>query len=304
MRSFIQSEDTHPKDRVFLFPAKVTKVCYKIKEDGRLYIDIRTDKDVYIHELEKETYLKLPVHVYCKNIAVGDIVHVFINNLSDMGYVSDKSYFSYQINYFNENNRLDIAVENIKVCPVCNNPLHHDTNTNKVYCLNNDCIAKLIFTIRRYLLIATNLVWEFEELAIINKLVTIGRVKSLTDIYTLTLEELESLPNWFNNKERNVANTVYKKINQTRGTVTVYNFLNSLNIPRNSGWKLDKSSIDKLYLSMPDFVESIGSTDSKENKKLDLCMSKSTKEAFKYYFSIDKNLSSIIALEDQNVFDS
>ena len=275
MRSFIYEHLPRANSAIHLFSARVIKACYKIKDTGELYLDIHTNKDAYIRDIERSTNTQLLTKLHNDTIASGDIVAIYISNLSGDNFVNKNSTFEWEVIEFNDKNRIEVdTTDEISYCPVCGSFLHIESGTNKLYCLNNDCLAKLIFTIRKFLILATHEQWNFEELIIFNKLVTMGRIKSLSDIYTITLDELESFNSvWYSGKEKNIAISLYKKINQTRGTITVYNFLNSINIPRNIGWKLNKQPIDKYIPTIADFLDIISESTPNSSKILEMCMS-------------------------------
>ena len=295
--------NTKPNNLVHLFLATVIKVNYKINKDGKVYLDICTNKDHYIRDLERPLDDKLPFYILNKDIAIGDKINVYIQCNTET--INKNACFVIDVVDPQPKNRKAFHTDQTTLthCPVCGEKLYQDNND--LYCINNDCMAKLIFSIRRFLQIASPQVhWRLEELTVFGRLVTLGRIRSISDIYTLTENELTSSDLWIEHNRVFLGREVYKKINQTRGTVTVFNYLKSLNLPKHIHWKLNKDDIDRLFLSMADFLELIGDDNPRSFQKLRTCLDVEVINLLKNYFSQDKVLETIIKLNDECVFDS
>ena len=275
-----------------LFDLVVIQACHKLDEHGKLSISIKTNKDHYLRDIYRDLP-NLKNIIDSDSIGKGDKISIYYNQNSNGNCLVWHVY--------NKNTTVQrIHPNNITTltCPVCGEPLYL-TNKN-YYCRNSDCMAKLIYTIRRFLQIATYEQWDMEELAIFNKLVTLGRVKSLSDIYTLSIEELLSITDT-NSREREVSVRVYTKINQSRGTIPLYKYLLSIISPYTKEVVLIEDTLEKSFEDISDFVKALGEND---NPKINKCMNKYTRELLEEYFSIDSNISCLIKLIEENVFDS
>lgn len=291
--------------KILLFEAVVIKVGHRINDQGEVYLNIQTNKDIYLIDIDKSTNQTLDVSITEATIGVGDTVQIYLATTGE--YPKQKHFLLWDVPTIKEKrDRLNLNFLNeVSDCPVCGEHLLFDRSTHKSYCINGNCPARLIFSIRKFLQVAApSIKWELDELLVFNKLVTMGRIKSLPDIYTLTVEELTSLGVWFSYKEKEVGYSVYNKINKTRGTVTVYNYLNSLNVHKGSDWRLDKKEIDKKFESMADFIDAIGEELDTSMHKLKQCMSRETILTLRSYFIQDNALECVLRLAEEQVFDS
>lgn len=277
-------------DIQFLFNATVIKACYTISDEGYVNVTVKTNMDHYIRDIQREIPgIKI---IYPDTVGQNDILNIYTDSKYNAVYM--------QVAQQGSDNRLDTKKSSLTHCPVCGELLLR-MNNNSVVCLNSVCPAKLIVSIRKYLCVATYLNWKPEELIVFNKLVTVGRVKCIADIYKVSLKELESLdPCWFSYKEKDAIYSVYSKINRTRGTVSIYNYLKSLMLPNTNCLEINEKALNKLDLSISTFLELLANT---EDNKLSKCMSKSTIDTLRVYFNVDSNLDNLLKLVEEDVFD-
>lgn len=276
--------------------ATVLKITRMINDQGELIINIVTDMDYMFKSMCNLTGNSKIDHVYNTSyMRIGDVYKVILQENNTY----DKLYWVWVPHFTNEKEeRLNIDASKEHTCPVCGEDL--TPLDGKKYCVNNQCPSQLRMSIRRYLQKATQCVWTVEEIITFDKLVTIGRVKYISDIYTLTAKEINSLEPYFSWSEINVGEEIVSKINSTRGTITLFNFLNSLCVPKPEGYILKKDAIDKLE-NISVFLNILSEFDTHEYSKY---MSSVTAHILRNYFNRDSTIYYINKLIDEQVFDS
>ena len=283
------------------FTANVIDAYYKIDQTGQLSVCYRTDMDHYIKQIEKDLGYNLvrvlrPANEFLDICAGDEVKLVFNENESDKIL---SIYLQKKATPKPGHSRISFDL-NIEKCPVCGSVLTLDK-----YCLNDNCQAKLMYSIRKFLQIATTEEWRLEEILLFDKLVTVGKLKHIADIYKVTQEQVNSLGVWFSKTERYVGFGVCDKIARTRGTVTLYNYLQSLNIPRSENWFIDKDLLEKKFSDIGEFLIGMFEDNSKPNNKtLRACMNEDTYATLYTYFSSDKAIDNVKRLIDEDVFDS
>ena len=281
-----------------VFEATVLNVYYTINEEGKIQLSVKTDVDYDLKSVISMTCssCKISNIFNIDNIKKGDIFKIILQE--------NHNYTGYYWVWV----PVDIAVDRsnafytdtskIHECPVCHEPL---TNINgHKYCLNDQCPAKIKFAIRRFLQKATFETWYVEDLLVFDKLITLGRIKNIADIYSLTAEEINSLEPYFIESEANRGSYIINKINNTRGTVTLFNFINSLCVPKVDDYIIKEEGLNKVH-SIDNFLELISRFNN--NHDYSFCISKIAAHILRNYFNKDSTMEYITKLIDENVFD-
>ena len=281
------------------FEATVLDVHYTINDEGKINLHVKTDIDYDLKGVINITRsgTKQVENIYnIDTIKKGDIYRIVLQE--DNNY---SKYYWVWVPVDIDTDRTDAFITDVNrvhSCPVCGEEL---TSINRdKYCLNDQCPAKIKFAIRRFLQKATFEKWYIEDIVTFDKLITIGRINNIADIYTLTADEINSLESYFVESENNRGEYLVNKINRTRGTVTLFNFLNALCVPKVEGYSLKKEYIDKLQ-SIDNFLELI--SDFEYDHKYRVCLTKVAAHVLRNYFNKDSTMEYITRLIDENVFE-
>lgn len=229
------------------FVITIYDAFYTIDDSGKVEIALTTYNKQYESFNSKKycTYQKI-MYTNTEDIKPLDSFKIFVHIEGNICY----EYWDLVSRVENSTKGISITKEPTR-CPSCGKLLHGDTNN--LFCYNSQCPAKIKITIRRFLLLATKEKWTQYELMVIDKLISSGRIQSVYDLYTLTLQEIQS--SWYyESRELTNAKDLLDKIIRTKGTISVYNFLYSLNIPRNDQWYISKEQVDKDMPNMNTFM--------------------------------------------------
>lgn len=276
--------------------AKVLRIVKCIEDTGKISIKIITDMDKYFKSISNEAGVPEIEHIYNTDfMCEGDIYKVILQESRGC----DKLYWVWSPYHKNEQNTpTSININYESICPVCKQKL---TNIDgERYCVNDQCPSRLRMSIRRYLQIATKELWSIEDIVTFDKLVTLGRLKTVADIYTLTAKEINSLEPYFAYSELDLGESIVNKINNTRGTVTIFNFINSLCLPKVNGFILNKREIDKID-SIETFIVILSNNNRSEYTRY---MSSKAAYVLRKYFEKDSTMNYITKLIEEQVFDS
>ena len=276
--------------------AKVLKITKYIEDTGKISIKIVTDMDKYFKSISNEAGVSSIEHIYNTNtMREGDIYKVVLQENRNC----DKLYWVWIPYHTNEENiPVNIDINQEYICPVCKQKL--TTIDHEKYCINDQCPSKLRMSIRRYLQFATKEIWTIEDIITFDKLVTLGRVKTVADIYTLSPNEINSLEPYFAYSELDLGESIVTKINNTRGTISIFNFINSLCLPKVNGFVLNKKEIDKID-SIETFLVLLANNDRNEYTRY---MSGTAAYILRNYFNKESTMSYITRLIEEQVFDS
>ena len=195
-----------------VFEATVLNVYYTINEEGKIKLAIKTDVDYE---------LKSVISMTCSS--TNNVSNIFNVNSIKKGDVfkiilkENNNYTGYEWIWvpvdisIDRTNSFKTDTSSLTTCPICHEPL--TSISRQKYCLNDQCAAKIKFAIRRFLQKATFETWYIEDILIFDKLITLGRIKNIADIYTLTAEEINSLEPYFIESEANRGSYIINKIN-------------------------------------------------------------------------------------------
>lgn len=192
-------------------------------------------------------------------------------------------------------------------CPVCGSELF--CLGDKVCCVNAECPAKLIATIRRFLCCATQEDWGPVDFRIIGTLVDCQRISRIVHLYRLDFESIYQMDIY---NER-VINEFLLKLKRTLGTVSIGSYLNSLNVPHPKSWQLNETAIDNKFDRIMDFVDwieevSVALMDEvmhyHAREEIYMCMSEHTFRVLNDYFTYETNIDIAEELEEIGLFNS
>jgi hypothetical protein len=280
------------------FEARILDVHYTINDEGKIQLKVKTDVDYELKSVISMTRSSGNTkNIFnIDTIKVGDIFRIVLqedNNFSNYYWV----WVPVDI-IIDRTNSFKTDVSKVEVCPVCHEVLT-DINHHK-YCLNDQCPAKIKFSIRRFLQKATLEEWYIEDILIFDKLITLGRIKNIADIYTLTKDEINSLDPYFVDTEANRGTYLINKINNTRGTVTLFRFINSLCVPQVDGYLIKEDGINKSH-SIDNLLEILSRfTGDKDHS---FCISKVAAHILRNYLNRDSTQEYITRLIEENVFE-
>lgn len=192
-------------------------------------------------------------------------------------------------------------------CPVCGSDLF--SLGDKVCCVNAECPAKFIATIRKFLCCATREDWGPVDFHIVGTLVDQGLVSRVVHLYRLDFESIDQLDIY---NER-VIHEFLLKLKRTLGTVSIGAYLNSLNIPHSKSWYLNETAIDNKFDRIQDFIDWIEQVCTclmdevmhyHAREEIYMLMSEDTFRALNDYFTYDTNVDIVEELEEIELFNS
>ena len=133
-------------------------------------------------------------------------------------------------------------------CPVCGGEVHLIDDI--LYCTNNSCNAKLACQIEHY---ASRDALDIEGLAstTINKMIDAGFINAPTDIFSVTIDQIQSLDGF----AKNSANKLYKAIQNSIENVPLDKFIYAAGIP-NVGKKASRDIAEK-HLNITNLIMDI-----------------------------------------------
>lgn len=178
-------------------------------------------------------------------IKVGDKYRIQHNPVEQTNYWTLLS--SGTIDSDNEHS-LDILVD---TCPCCGTPLEFDDDNPRGYCLAEFCLARIILTLRLFI-IAIGLRLTNMERAIMDNLVHKHIFNRTSDIFKLTIETLKY---YLPKTSDIVLHALANKIASCKERLTVAIYLESLNIPRDNLWHLNPVGIDFNFPTIKEFLD-------------------------------------------------
>ena len=283
--------------------ATISQLYYIINTVGllELFIKITTNYPDYRKTKYKKADL---VYTNTDSINEGDVFHIYSikNNGKQVEYwyriqeaITTKK--SYPVNGIPE------------VCPICKSPI--SIIKGKGYCNNSTCPGILFTVLKRYLVLGAKLELTMSEYSVLKKLVFMNKVKCVSDLYHVSLPELESI--WYyETRDESDAELFYNKIQSTLGNVEVTNYLYSLPF-----FKEDENY--NIYISttfmaeiktMSNFLNWLHKTDTLLNSDTDSIQftdieSKISQEFYELlidYFSVEDNVQEALYLEELKLF--
>lgn len=197
-------------------------------------------------------------------------------------------------------------------CPVCGASV--SVIKDKVYCNNSTCPGILFNTIKRFFIIGAREELSLSELSIIKKLIFYNKVKCVSDLFHISLDELSSI--WYyETRDDSDAKSFYDKIQNTKGNVSILNYLLSLpffkenenyNIFLSSTFMSKINSVEEFINWLFDTSEELYNDDNVINSELlDSLESKISQEFFILlidYFSIEDNVQEALYLDSIKLF--
>ena len=125
-------------------------------------------------------------------------------------------------------------------------------------------------------------------------------------MYQLTLTDLEG----FGYKESFIKSFL-DKLSKTKGTVTLYDYLQSINVEHERGWFIDKNKIDNEFEDVNDFIQwwyYLSNIDDEDEfahcitLDIEPIMSEEAFRSITDYFSYEENIIIMQELVDNEVF--
>ena len=280
--------------------AEITKATYKMNARGKLLVTVRSTYDSEIRKIETRDKIRILNIFTCPEVRVQDKFLVYhINKTTNMWVkVGSNSLFTTAHSIY-------VDLRHVIYCPFCGKQLK---NTIKgKYCFNPVCKNHICHVIRRFLQIATQVDWNIEELAVFDTLVTKGKIKRLPEIYDIGEKMIDDLNlNLKVNKDKPLGKHIVDKINQTRGTVTIFNFLQSLNLPNEYNWFIDKEKLEKSYNQiLPFYYDVLNNRNYLQvPHPMYEYMSKETHLFLYAYFNSEEFYTELCELINEDVFDT
>lgn len=191
-------------------------------------------------------------------------------------------------------------------CPVCGSELF--CLGDKVCCINSECPAKLVASIRKFLCCATHEDWGPVDFRIVGTLVDQNLVSRIVHLYRLDFESIDQ--NIYNER---VIQEFLLKLKRTIGTVSIGAYLNSLNLPHTKAWYLNEEAIDNRFDRIQDFIDWIENVCVSlmdevmyyhAREEIYMCMSEYTFRILNDYFTYETNIDIAEELEEIDLFNS
>lgn len=267
---------------------------YAIRNDGKIEIVITTKNKEY------ELFIRKDKNYSSDKIINTPTIHPF--DQFDV-YISYSGLFITE--YWVLINQSDIVTysididRNLTVCPSCKQPI--TISLFSAYCLNSICPAKIKMTIRRFLNFAVSEEWISQELLVIDKLVDSGTITKISDLYSLSNGDIESIL-YYDGITSSMALGIISKLQRTIGKVSIYSFLYSLAIPHTNEWVLLRESLFSDFHTMEEFLIWFEQAESDTVRPIQKYMSLSAYTILLEYFSIEANCICIEELINFGVF--
>ena len=294
---FSKLEPPYPTTNIL---AEITKANYKMNAKGKLLVNLRSTYDNEIRKIELREKIRILNIFTCDEVRVQDKFLVYPINKNTNMWVKVGSN-----SLFTKHHSIHLDLRHVVYCPFCGKQLK---NTIKgKYCFNPVCKNHICHVIRRYLQIATQVDWNIEELAVFDILVSKGKIKRLPDIYYVSEEIIDELNLHLSvNKNKTLGEHIVGKINQTLGTVTIYNFLQSLNLPNEYNWFIDKEKLEKKYNRiLPFYYDVLNNRNFLQvPHPMHEYMSKETHLFLYAYFNSEEFYMQLCQLINEDVFDT
>ena len=285
------------KNNIHHVTTTVTNVYHRLSYSGLLEMDLYTDHDIYMREVEslyggKENFVE---QVYLmEDLAIGDICLVHQEEVSPGKYRWVWELVEKTNNKENKRCKLDIV--HMTHCPVCGEKLI--PMEGGLYCINLNCNSKIREHLRRLIVLYNfdNLFMSI-DLVIINKLINISRVKSIGDLLTVTPEEVTSLESWFYKEEEDGEGFV-RRLHWMVNTITLADYLFTLGLDRVSRVS------DPILTTMtaPEFIKRLENDDEELKNALLKTYTKKSYELMKKYFLLDSVKKDMEVLDSLGVF--
>lgn len=291
--------------------ATIIKADYAISPRGVLGLFLRTDIDY------KTFYMKKLYKAKVENILLMDTVYEGARYAVTYYHTDKKLYCIWNTCSETDTGSKAKSVSITRLpdaCPSCGGPLV-STTTNTHYCYNSGCPAKLIYSLRGFLIEALRdiVTWNVLELTSFDRLITLYRIRRVPDIYSLRACEIDSLydysPVEFIGTEMSevcefgtIGNIMVDKLQRTKNNVRLFDYLMSLNIVRTQDWHINQTRFSELYPDIPTFLNELLNM-SMEKSKLTTCMNEYTYSTLYTYFQNENNLEDVYTLSAYDVFE-
>ena len=292
------------KPKASYIEATITQLYYAINTVGLLELFVRTIITGNI-PFRKNKY-KTPDLVYSNadSLNEGDIFHIYYDIVN-----GKRVEYWYRVHTSNTSKK-SYPIDGIPdKCPICGSQVA--IIKGKVYCNNSTCPGVLFTTLKRFLILGTKKDYSLSEFTVLKRLIFSNKVKCVSDLYHLTLKELDSV--WFyGTRDDSEAKAFYEKLHDTIGKISITDYLLSLpffkehetyNIFISSTFMSRIKSISEFLSWLEETSNELNSDNPKINF-IDL-ESKISQEFFELlvdYFSIEDNVQEALSLEELNLF--
>lgn len=279
----------------YVMTIKILDVFYTVSPTGKIGISIQADAPqfkTFQHKLQGKKFTNQTEYY------VGDIIEIY------QDVINGDTYYCVRTNGDTDGKFISVTYAPT-VCPCCGKRLTRCKDD--FYCYNSLCIAKLLITIKRFVSIALySAHWTSTELQLITQLVTQRIVEYPHELYQLTMSDLDG----FGYKESFIK-AFLDKLSRTRGTVTLYDYLQSINVEHERGWFIDKNKIDNEFEDVNDFIQwwyYLSNIDDEEEfahsfwLDIEPVMSEEAFRSITDYFSYEENIIIMQELADHEVF--
>jgi len=283
--------------------ATITQLYYIINTVGLLELFIKLDLIDHINFRKKN---KKPDVIYTNADTLNEGDRFLIESKMVNGKLTEYWYRTKE----NSSSKKPYPINGIpEECPVCKSKIA--IIKGKAYCNNNSCPGVLFTNIKRFLVLATGLDWTLSEYSVLKKLIFTDKVKCVSDLYHLNLNELKSV--WYyENKADGNAEDFYNKLQSTLHNVNIANYLYSLPFfkeKENYNIYISSTHISKLgtmskFLTWLSNIEKVinETDDVRVFTELESKISQEFYELLVDYFSIEDNVQEALYLEEIGLF--
>lgn len=290
-----------PENAVCISTVHIQDIRYVINASGKIEISLRMNNPIYSEFTSQKTKKqKTPIDII-------DTKEIRINDQYEIWAAEDDLYiltYWVLINRITQTPGISTVIEPTH-CPVCQSKLLFEEDG--YYCINSVCPAQLKLTIKKFLFFISNGTFIYNDFKILDLMITQTIIRSPVDLFTMTPQDLFSVGCRFD-----VAEVMVKLIHSLLGTVTISQYLKSLNLNISdfsifnplepNHLVLNEQMIDQSFHSIAEFLDWWKFIISTPGQSPDPYMNETTFIAINNYLNYPENLKIIYDLDSFGLF--
>lgn len=294
-------KDQLPANAVRVTTVHIQDIRYVINASGKIEISMRMNDPQYAEfSSQKNKKQKTQLDII-------DTTDIRINDQFEIWTAEDSLYIlTYWILIGRTTPILGIStVIEPTHCPVCQSKLLFEEDG--YYCINSVCPAQLKLTIKKFLFFISNGKFIYNDFKILDLMITQTIIRSPVDLFTMTPQDLFSVGCRFD-----IAEEMVKLIHSLLGTVTISQYLKSLNLNISdfsifnpfepNHLVLNEQMIDQGFHSIAEFLDWWKFIISTPGQSPEPYMNETTFIAINNYLNYPENLKIVYELDSFGLF--